>query len=110
MQETRIQSLDWEDPLEQEMATRSSILAWRIPGTGEPGRLQSAGSQSQTQLKQFSMHSLASLQEEAEGSHEASHRSENSNIIKQPIDIPCKLQQISMRTKAETEGISYNPM
>ena len=66
--------------------------------------------QSQTQLKQFSMHSLASLQEEAEGSHEASHRSENSNIIKQPIDIPCKLQQISMRTKAETEGISYNPM
>ena len=38
-QETRVQSLGWEDPLEKEMATRSSILAWRIPGTGEPGRL-----------------------------------------------------------------------
>ena len=66
--------------------------------------------QSRTELKQFSMHSLASLQEEAEGRHEASHRSENSNIIKQPIDIHCKLQQISMRTKAETEGISYSPV
>ena len=35
----------WEDPLEQEMATHSSILAWRIPWTGEPGRLQSMASQ-----------------------------------------------------------------
>ena len=39
MQETWIQSLDWEDPLEKEMATDSSILAWRIPGTEEPGGL-----------------------------------------------------------------------
>ena len=37
--------LGWEDPLEEEMATHSSILAWRIPWTGEPGRLQSKGSQ-----------------------------------------------------------------
>ena len=45
MQETWIQSLDWEDPLEKEMATDSSILAWRIPGTEEPGGLQPMGSQ-----------------------------------------------------------------
>ena len=45
IQETWIQSLGQEDPLEKEMATRSSILAWRIPRTGEPDRLQSMGSQ-----------------------------------------------------------------
>ena len=45
MQETRVQSLDWEDPLEKEMATHSSILAWEIPWSEEPGRLQSMGSQ-----------------------------------------------------------------
>ena len=39
MQETRVQSLDWEDLLEKGMATYSSILAWRIPWTEEPGRL-----------------------------------------------------------------------
>ena len=39
MQETWVQSLGWEDPLEKEMATHSSILAWRIPGTEESGRL-----------------------------------------------------------------------
>ena len=41
----RVQSLGQEDPLEKEMATYSSILAWRIPWTEEPGRLQSMGSQ-----------------------------------------------------------------
>ena len=45
MQETWIQSLDWEDALEKEMATHSSILTWEIPWTGEPGGLQSMGSQ-----------------------------------------------------------------
>ena len=45
MQETRVQSLDREDPLEKEMTTRSSILAWRIPWMEKPGRLQSTGSQ-----------------------------------------------------------------
>ena len=44
-QETWVQSLGWEDPLEEGMATHSSILAWRIPWTEEPGRLQSMGSQ-----------------------------------------------------------------
>jgi len=45
MQETHVQSLGWEDPLDEEMATHSSILAWRIPWTEEPSRLQSMGSQ-----------------------------------------------------------------
>ena len=45
VQETQIRSLDQEDPLEREMATHSSILAWRIPWTEEPGGLQSMGSQ-----------------------------------------------------------------
>ena len=44
MQETKVQSLGWEDPLEKGMDTHSSILAWRIPWTEEPGRLQSMGS------------------------------------------------------------------
>ena len=43
VQETRVRSLGWEDPLEKGMATHSSILAWRIPWTKEPGRLQSMG-------------------------------------------------------------------
>ena len=45
MWENWVQSLGWEDPLEKEMATHSSILAWRIPWTEEPGGLQSTGSQ-----------------------------------------------------------------
>ena len=45
MQETWVRSLGWEDPLEKEMATHPSILAWRIPWTEEPGGLQSTGSQ-----------------------------------------------------------------
>ena len=45
MQETRVQSLGWEGPLEKEMATHFSILAWRIPWTEEPGGLQSTESQ-----------------------------------------------------------------
>ena len=45
MQETQAQSLGWEDPLEKGMATHSTILAWRIPWTEEPGGLQSMGLQ-----------------------------------------------------------------
>ena len=45
MQETWVQSLGWEDPLEKGMATHASILAWRIPWTEEPGGLQSVGLQ-----------------------------------------------------------------
>ena len=45
MQKTWVQSLGWEDPPEEEIATHSSTLAWKIPWTEEPGRLQSIGSQ-----------------------------------------------------------------
>ena len=44
-QEMQVQSLGWADPLEEEIATYSSILAWKIPWTEEPGGLQSIGSQ-----------------------------------------------------------------
>ena len=50
MQETWVCSLGWEDPLEKGTATPSSTRGWRIPGTEEPGGLQSMGSQSQTRL------------------------------------------------------------
>ena len=45
MRETQVQSLGWEDPLEKEMVIHSSTIAWKIPWTEEPGRLQSMGSQ-----------------------------------------------------------------
>ena len=51
-----VSSLGWEDSLEEVMADHFSVLAWRIPRTEEPGGLQSMGLQSQTQLKQLSMH------------------------------------------------------
>ena len=61
VQETRVWSLGWEDPLEKEMATHSSTLAWKIPWTEESGRLQSMGSQSQTWLSGLSFKSQAPL-------------------------------------------------
>ena len=45
VQETRVRFLGWEDPLEKEVATHSSVLAWEIPWTEEPGGLQPRGSQ-----------------------------------------------------------------
>ena len=48
MQETQVRSLGGEDPLEKEMETHSSILAWKMSWTGEAGRLQPMGSQNQT--------------------------------------------------------------
>ena len=53
VQETLVWSLGWEDPLEKEMATHSSTLAWKIPWMEEPDRLQSMGSQSRTRLSDF---------------------------------------------------------
>ena len=63
MQETQVCSLGWEDPLEKGMATHSSILAWRIPWTEEPGGLQSMGLQrvrhpSSTNTFTFTFYSL----------------------------------------------------
>ena len=57
MQETGVWSLGWEVPLEKEMAPHSSILAWKIPWTAEPGRLHSMGSQSRIQLSNFTFFS-----------------------------------------------------
>ena len=53
MRESWVRSLGWEDPLKKEMATHSSALAWKIPWTEKPGRLQSVGSQSRTRLSDF---------------------------------------------------------
>ena len=61
MQETQVQSLGQEDPLQKEMATHSSIPAWRIPWTEEPGGLQSTGSQSRTRLSDFPFTFLSSM-------------------------------------------------
>ena len=55
IQEIRVRSLGWEDPLEKEMATHSSILAWRIPWTEEPGGLQSLGSQESDMTEQLNL-------------------------------------------------------
>ena len=56
MQETRVRSLGWEDPLEKDIATHSSILAWEIPWTEEPDRLQSMGSQESDMTYQINYH------------------------------------------------------
>ena len=60
MQETQVQSLGWKEPLEKEMATHSSILAWRIPWTEEPSRLHGVA-KSQTQLKQLHFHFIVQI-------------------------------------------------
>ena len=54
--ETRVRSLRWEDPLEKEMATPSSNLAWKIPWTEEPGRLQSTGCKELDTTEQLHFH------------------------------------------------------
>ena len=58
MQETRVQSLGWEDSLEKEMATHSSILAWRIPWTEEPGGAVVHGVAKESDTAERLMHSL----------------------------------------------------
>ena len=60
MQETQVQSLGQEDPLEKEMVTHFSILAWRIPWTQEPGGLQFIGLQRVRHGKRLSMHASIS--------------------------------------------------
>ena len=59
MKETKVQSLGWEDPLEEGMATHFSILAWRISWTEKPGSLQSTGSQ--TDMTEATEHALLIL-------------------------------------------------
>ena len=55
MQETQVRFLSWEDPLEKEIATHSSILAWRIPWTEEPGGLQTMGSKELDMTEQLTL-------------------------------------------------------
>ena len=55
-QEMQVRSLGWEDPLEKEMAKHSSVLAWEIPWTEDPGRLQSMGSQESLEQLSISTH------------------------------------------------------
>ena len=67
MQETWVRSLGREDPLEKEMATLSSILAWRIPWMEEPGRLQSMGSLESDTAERLHFHFSLSCIEEGNG-------------------------------------------
>ena len=60
MQETWVRSLGWEDPLEKEMATHSSILAWRIPCTEELGGLQSMGRKESDTTERLHIHTFTS--------------------------------------------------
>ena len=66
MRETWVQSLGWEDPLEKEMATHSSILAWKIPWTKEPGGLQSMGRKESDTIERrlFHFHCLGTQERE----------------------------------------------
>ena len=61
VQETWVGSLGWEDPLEEGMATHSSILAWRIPWTEEPGGLQSMGHKESDMTERLSTHTTLSI-------------------------------------------------
>ena len=71
MQDTQVRSLGWEDPLEKEVATHSSILAWRIPvdRAEEPSGLQSMGLQSQTRPSDFTFTFLFHALEKAMATH-----------------------------------------
>ena len=63
MLETNIPSLGWEDPLKEEMATHSSVLAWEVSWTEEPGRIQSMGSQELDTTQQLNHHHLAFIRD-----------------------------------------------
>ena len=63
MQVTQVQFLGWEDPLEKEMATHSSILAWRLPWAEEPGRLQAMGLQELDMTQRLNHHHVNKVRE-----------------------------------------------
>ena len=93
MQETRAQSLSLEDPLEKEMATHSSILAWKIPCTEDPGGLQSMGSQSQTLLINWAhVHT-----------HTHTHIHTHSRPLKAEEDVPLKLKKDTREMENEPD-------
>ena len=80
MRESRVRSLGWEDPLEKEMATHSSILAWRIVWTEEPGGLQSMGSQRVGHNQVTSTNTMDHGNSEIENARFASSKCELSGI------------------------------
>ena len=61
MQETWVRCLGWEDPLEEDMATHCSVLAWRIPWTEEPGGIQSMGHKESDTTERLSTHTTLSI-------------------------------------------------
>ena len=81
MQETRVRSLGREDPLEKEMATHTSILAWKIPWTEDPGRLQLMGSQTVRHDWATSLHFRKKWKNRKEGFWEFVVGGNNSSII-----------------------------
>ena len=84
MQETWVQSLGWEDPLEKEMATHSSTLAWKILWAEEPGRLQSMGSQKVRCDWATSLHFFRTLSQISDGYVFALNTQENNFILNNP--------------------------
>ena len=101
MKETRVWSLFWEDPLEKEMATHSSILTWEIPQTEGPGRLQSMGSQR-------GRHNLATKQ----------HNKYGSYLVAQDLCLNCRFDYftylfqlflITLRVKFRCLYLLYTP-
>ena len=87
VRETQVRSLGQEDPLEKEMATHSSILAWKITWTEKPGRLQSMGSQmSQTQLSDEQQHSIGDGT--PVGTHEETHSVSRPTLSLLPLTVP----------------------
>ena len=84
MQETRVQSLGRDDPLEEEMATHSSILTWKIPSTEEPGELQSMGSHNLV-----TKHPQSCLEEKGPNEHRGISHSAFLNSLK-ITHAPCR--------------------
>ena len=98
MQETRVQSLHQEAPLEKEMAAHSSIIAWEIPWTEEPGRLESVGSQSRMRLHNGNNRFWCDQDPDKEGSLDAEtqgdtmwRRKQRPNNTVMKIDIQASL-------------------
>ena len=91
MQETQVPSMGQEDPLEEEIPTHSSILAWRIPWTEETGGLQSIGLQSQTRLKRLKHSTALDLAGEGRvfpNHHQGKHDSPNGLCSWQSQQLP----------------------
>ena len=102
MRKTWVQSLGWEDPLEENMATHSSVVAWVIPWTEEPGGLQSVGSQRvghnrSDSTHEFSLHTLPRPDEDLkESGLPLAHCSFLSKSAPSPLLVPAWLPQLQV--------------